>query len=293
VFVNGLFVAGGGFGTILTSTDGATWTHRSSTTVSSLYDIAFGNGKFVAVGYGGVLLTSPDAINWTTANSDTLFTLSGVAYGNGTFVAVASGDNMITSTDGVNWVRRSSGTTLTLYDVTYGNGVFVAVGAVNTILTSVDGKTWLQQDSSIPHYANFLGVVYANGTFVVVGQFSAPSPILTSPDGITWTSRRCETVNSLNGVAYGDSRFVVVGDSGTVLQSETVAIPTLAGRFQGTDGFEVRMIGEIGRVYRIQYTTDLSGWTNWVTFTNTQATTPFLDQAGFASPRRFYRAVFP
>ena len=110
MFVNGLFVAGGGLGTILTSTDGVTWTNRSSTTKSNLYEIAFGNGKFVAVGYGGVLLTSPDAIDWTTANSGTLFSLRGVAYGNGTFVAVASGDNIMTSTVGVNWVRRSSGT---------------------------------------------------------------------------------------------------------------------------------------------------------------------------------------
>src|SRR5439155_19790029 len=101
------------------------------------------------------------------------------------------------------------------------------------------------------------------------------------------------TENSLNGVAYGASRFIVVGDAGTILESENISIPTLALRFESADGIEVRMSGEIGRTYRIQYSTDLARWTDWVNFTNTQAATAFLDPAGFASPRRFYRAVSP
>jgi len=55
---NGLFVAVGGGGTILTSPDGITWTLQTSGTSNTLYGIAYGNGRFVAVGEN-VILTSP------------------------------------------------------------------------------------------------------------------------------------------------------------------------------------------------------------------------------------------
>ncbi len=56
---NGLFVAVGGSGTILTSPDGMTWTQQTSPASEILYDVAYGNGTFVAVGYRGTIVTSP------------------------------------------------------------------------------------------------------------------------------------------------------------------------------------------------------------------------------------------
>jgi uncharacterized membrane protein len=62
---NGLFVAVGGRGTILTSPDGVTWTPRASGTDKFLFGVAHGNGLFVAVGWDGTILTSPDGVSWT------------------------------------------------------------------------------------------------------------------------------------------------------------------------------------------------------------------------------------
>jgi len=42
---------------------------------------------------------------------------------------------------------------------------------------------------------------------------------ITSPDGITWTARSSGTLKNLNGVAYGNSIYVAVGYSGTILTS--------------------------------------------------------------------------
>jgi photosystem II stability/assembly factor-like uncharacterized protein len=56
---NGLFVAVGDRGAILTSTDGVNWTRLTSPTRYSLSSVTCGNGLFVAVGEDGIILTSP------------------------------------------------------------------------------------------------------------------------------------------------------------------------------------------------------------------------------------------
>ena len=68
---------GGGSGTILTSTDGTSWT--SGTTVE-LYDITYVNNAFVVVGSAGEIVTSSDGISWTYRTSDTSNRLNGVTY---------------------------------------------------------------------------------------------------------------------------------------------------------------------------------------------------------------------
>ena len=47
---DGLFVTVGESGTILTSSDGTTWTERNSGTSNRLYGVTYGNGLFVTVG---------------------------------------------------------------------------------------------------------------------------------------------------------------------------------------------------------------------------------------------------
>jgi len=59
----------GNSGTILTSSDGTTWTSRTSGTTNNLYGVTYGNGTFVTVGDNGVILTSSDGISWTKRTS--------------------------------------------------------------------------------------------------------------------------------------------------------------------------------------------------------------------------------
>ena len=70
---------------------------------------------------------------------------------------------------------------------------------------------------------NYHGVIYRVGQFVTVGvNSSAQGTILSSSDGISWTTRTPGVASTLRGVAYGANRFVVVGDNGTVLTSAPV-----------------------------------------------------------------------
>ena len=63
----------------------------------------------------------------------------------------------------------------------------------------------------------FYGTTYGNNTFVTVGAFGK---ILTSPDGLAWTSRTAPVTNHLYGVGFGgNNTFVAVGTLGTILSS--------------------------------------------------------------------------
>jgi hypothetical protein len=99
------------------------------------------------VGGYGTILTSPDGITWTMRSSGTDYFLGGVTYGADTFVAVGDNGGwgtILTSPDGIIWTMRSSETTELLSGVTYGAGTFVAVGAYGTILQSDPEGTELQ-----------------------------------------------------------------------------------------------------------------------------------------------------
>ena len=61
---------------------GTTWTLRIPG-FNDLNGVAYGDGLFVAVGNRGTILTSPDGVNWTARTSGTSNNLYAVTYGNG------------------------------------------------------------------------------------------------------------------------------------------------------------------------------------------------------------------
>ena len=74
--------------------------------------------------------------------------------------------------------------------VAYGSGKFVAVassGSGNRVMTSTNGTYWTLRTSASD--GNWQGITYADNQFVAVGS----NAVMTSPDGITWTSRTAPT----------------------------------------------------------------------------------------------------
>lgn len=85
---NGLFVAVGADGVIITSSNGESWEIQDSGTSQSLFDVIWCGNQFVSVGKGGTILTSPDGITWTKQNSGTSYsTFYGVGYNGSLLVA--------------------------------------------------------------------------------------------------------------------------------------------------------------------------------------------------------------
>jgi hypothetical protein len=78
----------------------------------------------------------------------------------------------------------------------------------------VDAHTWYRRDAGIPHVMN--DVIWAGTQFLAVGNGGT---IMTSPDGIDWTSQVSGTDVRLNGAVWDGSNFFVVGDGATILFS--------------------------------------------------------------------------
>ena len=87
------------------------WQWRNpSPTGNTLSGITYGNGVFMAVGHAGAIITSADGTNWVSRGSATTNALRSVAYGNGAFIAVGTNGVIATSPDGASWTTRISGT---------------------------------------------------------------------------------------------------------------------------------------------------------------------------------------
>ena len=141
------FVALGADGSILSSSDGLTWTLATGTVPSGMNSIAFGLGLYVTVGNGGNIFTSPDLVTWIQATSNTSGDLYSVSFLNGGFVATGANGTLLTSPDGVTWTARVS-TPLTANALrgaafrTAPTALYVVVGDAGTVVTSTDGTNW-------------------------------------------------------------------------------------------------------------------------------------------------------
>lgn len=229
------------------------WKQRRAHIRQDLHDVTFGNGLFVAVGEHGTIITSPEGKNWTVrafgTNSPNNYT--GVAYGNGLYVVVGNGPHKIrTSSDGVTWSAPVRGAN-DLYDVIYGKGRFVAVG--EAILTSSDGTNWTRARriglaKTIAHgndrfvvpgeddriwrsrsglrWTNevtdlpgtFTDIVFNGSEFVAFADSTEAIYIFSSSDGINWSPAAVPSflVNALGRarefvVAAGESPFDSTG----------------------------------------------------------------------------------
>jgi spore germination protein YaaH len=127
-----LFVIVGQSGLILTSSNGLSWTPRTSGTTVYISDVMYGNGYYVAVGSTRTLRSS-DGMTWSFATNAAY--LYRAAYCSGVFKTTGKNGAIWSSVDGLTWEAETSGTTNDIRGISYANDQFVAVGFNGTILT--------------------------------------------------------------------------------------------------------------------------------------------------------------
>lgn len=228
---NGMFVAVGSQGTILSSPEGTNWTARSSGTLHNLKGITFGNGMFVAVGgtwdsfgvpRGSVILTSPDGLTWISRiSTGTGPDLLSVAYGSSSFAAVGSLGLVMYSPDGITWSSINPIAFFTWQGITWSKGIFVAGGGSGPkMITSPDGLGWTERAIDFNTF-DVQGLTHGAGIFVAVGRdFNTYVPmVLISPDGILWSQSTTDASAALFGVTFGNNTFIAVGDHGSMTTS--------------------------------------------------------------------------
>ncbi|MGV6858941.1 MAG: PKD domain-containing protein [bacterium] len=120
------------------------------------------------------------------------------------------------------WTERTSGTSNNLYSLAEYNGSLLAVG--RAALSSTDGTNWSVLNSRVGLNDYLFDVVHFGANWVAVGQdwdFDLSQwigLIVTSPDGITWTTQQ-RGGPVLRSITSNGSALVAVGDSGTVMRS--------------------------------------------------------------------------
>lgn len=211
---------------VLASPDGTNWNGQLLVN-EVLSGFAYGNDTFVAVRYSSGLRWSTDGMTWGWPSANINRHFKGVAFGTNQFVAVGDGGVIATSSDGNVWTSQRSGTTLNLTAITFASNRFVAVGQTGIILTSTDAINWTAQPNpSWDGLSDLQTVSYGNGQFVAGGgtRGNASQPpdggIVTSPDGVHWTSRTVPRTFQLNGIVFATNRFLAFGERGTIAYSD-------------------------------------------------------------------------
>ena len=167
-----------------------TWTQRYNGP-KHLNDVAAGaDGLFVAVGNDGAILTSSDGVDWIERNANTHHGLHKVIWGDGMFVAGGDSGTIITSGDGVEWVVRRSVGNRSIRSIAWGNGIYIATDDQQfnhelSVYISDNGIEWTEQQgtANVNGVWHFGEIVYGDGLFMS-GASDCLAPVST--DGISW-----------------------------------------------------------------------------------------------------------
>jgi hypothetical protein len=199
---------------IYTSTNGTTWTTRSTGGNTCQNVVQGTSSSYVMVGGGGSLRTSTDAITWVSRASGTNQNLIALTYFNSTYIAGSDEGVIITSTDGgASWTARTSQfNPQAIRSFNIANNLVFATGD-GRISSSTDGITWTSRTN--PSSGTTYGMAW-DGT--LYGLPSTSNGFKTSTDFVTWTTR--VVTNQGAGIAIGGQTAVMLAENtGTVAYS--------------------------------------------------------------------------
>lgn len=184
---------------------------------AGLLDAGTPRSAFVAVGDDGRrAVSTDDGLTWTLVGGGDAGAakLNSVAFGNDRFVAVGTmytpAFHAASTTDFKTWKWTDTlvGNVGGRYQVAFGAGRFVAVRHGSTSVSD-NGVDWATYDVDF----DFQGLTFGNDKFVAAGARRGVAAVATSADGISWTPTTIGGA-TLTDIAYGNGRFVGVGDKG-------------------------------------------------------------------------------
>lgn len=207
---NRFIVAGIG---IFTSPDGLKWTKTAPTYITTkiskdsksmlfdkgrltgrISDMHYNGKQYIAVGEWGLIMTSPNLKTWTLKKSNTVKWIESVAYDGKRYVANANDmfAKLLISTDGTTWKPVSLGKK------------YFSTG----VRSNGNGFVMICTDA--------IGEVTAKGVFV--DQYRYKSFILTSPDGVKWSTIDMKHYDAYHALSFTGQEYLITSSS-VVLRS--------------------------------------------------------------------------
>ena|GEM_PF-683704 len=247
VSADGLFIAVGGGGRILTSRDGATWDkvnewdNKWADDSNLLHSAAAGLGKIVVAGGGGWtretqaghILVSNDGKEWRDVAKYPQRVIPVLFHGE-RFVAGGS-NGLLWSTDGEKWnvgvtpdelkAKRAAASATPMKGVNFrkgaaGNGIFLitgdADGKVSWSVTTRDGKSIESFTVGSPPVG---GVAFGAGKFLIAGR----DGVFTSTDALKWNREENAPADELWRVEWSGSEFITSGKKGSYRSADGTA----------------------------------------------------------------------
>lgn len=209
-----------------TVTQPLNFTGRFINSNGSAWNAIWHNGSlYVAGGQSGIMATSSDGITWTERTSGFgANNIQSITFGNGLWVAVGDAGIITTSSDGITWTARTSGMgTNTIFHVVYDNSLFVAVGGgggtTNTggITYSSNGTSWTRKSQSITVGVTYNNVVWNGTNWIVVASSSTNNYLYASTPSGTWTAAIYSALGStstLSKIFWDGTRHIIVRENG-------------------------------------------------------------------------------
>jgi hypothetical protein len=226
---------------VMTSGDGATWTGQTASVAKAWSGVCWSPQKaiFCAVSAdtsGAQVMTSPDGVTWTSRTASASRVWRSVCWADtlGLFVAVSdaaftSFPVFMTSPDGTTWTSRNGAGTqglqwgTVIWAPSIGKLVALAINIDASsfqVQTSTNGTSWTEQTAANGSAVAWYACAWSPdlSLFVAVGSGGTAShQFMTSPDGVTWTSRTAPSSEGWSGVYWSHvlQLFVAVNSSGS------------------------------------------------------------------------------
>jgi hypothetical protein len=141
------------------------------------------------------------------------YSVNDVVWNGKKYVAVGDRGMIYTSPNSVSW-KKSKICENELNAVAWSGKKLVAVGNINgTVYVSKDGDKWDKVQTKTDIYLN--DIIWDGNKFIAVGSLKEKGIILTSTDGLNWTSQAFEAGgDSLaynSAIAFNEKKYVLVG----------------------------------------------------------------------------------
>lgn len=234
----------------------------SASSSAKFRDIVWTGSLYVAVGDDNFLMSSPDGITWTKRTppgSTTFNTWYSVAWSGQKLIAVGS-DMYARSTDGVTWTATSTGP---YFEAVAWTGTrWIGCGRGKTGY-SLDGETWVQQGPGIS--PSLPGLAFGGPRYVAGGSSGSKPVILSSVDGVAWTTYNFTGDRWINDVAWTGERYVASLSDGRYLVSpDGAAWEEIAGATTTEKKFLIQRndgVVAFAKSGQAEFTEDGAAWT--------------------------------